>query len=315
MARLELPPNHLRRARWRRWWGAAGLVPVWSGWSGLAAAAAGRRAATTAEGSVALLALGLLWCGWFATRPLRALARWMAFLRRLGFVRDGAGLAGCARGSVLSARARLAMRPLRCACLALQPAMAGRCISPSLVVGPQQRDGSGVTGDPAFDALYAVSGPPEVIAFALPYRVRDRLRALADERRLAIADGALHLDVSTSDDLSEAALTAQLGELLDLLELLVRDEGPTPVAIARNALADPEPRFVALCLRVLLDRFPDAPETARAVEALRGHPAPAHREAVAAVLGDRPGLAGGASVRATDGDRGVPREGEGAENA
>lgn len=134
--------------------------------------------------------------------------------------------------------------------------------------------------DMAFDSEFQILGPPLLVSALLDEETRRVLSLVNTEGRLDISLGEIRVNVPDN----------QVSDTLSLL-LRLRWRFTSPLRIPRhlaeNARNDKVPGVRLHNLLLLIDEFPQAPETAEAIEAVRSDPSPEVRLRAAIELGTK----------------------------
>ncbi|HEX6862110.1 MAG TPA: HEAT repeat domain-containing protein [Thermoanaerobaculia bacterium] len=132
--------------------------------------------------------------------------------------------------------------------------------------------------DIAFDSEFYILGPVLLVSALLNEETRNLLSLVNTEGRLAISSGTLRVN------LTDSKVPRVLPRLLDLR---TRFAMPLhiPRRLAENVMRDPVPGVRVHNLLLLMNEFPDAPETAEALHAIRWDPSPEARLRIGIELG------------------------------
>lgn len=122
-----------------------------------------------------------------------------------------------------------------------------------------------VTGDGAFDRLVFVRGSEPAARAALTRVAREELAPLI-AHGASLSGGSLRVSGRDSDFSKDYAFATLAEDLARVAKLLVPDATVAALLLA-NVKRDPEPGVRAANVRCLRRHFPDAPETASAIEA------------------------------------------------
>lgn len=132
--------------------------------------------------------------------------------------------------------------------------------------------------DLAFDSEFLILGPPLLVSALLDEETRRLLSLVYTQGRLDVSLGEMRVNVPDN----------KVGETLSLLlQLRRRFTSPLriPKRLAENARQDKVPGVRLHNLLLLVEHFPEAPETAEAIEAVRSDPSPEVRLRTAIELG------------------------------